>query len=130
MDAGRFESVFKPYPFHKVIRSSMIGLQMAADAKGLELITDFDRNVDVVARTMMYREQGRSEEWINWELACNPHEDAELLGDEMRLVQVVTNLTSNACKVGCYCWRGGPCCYDDLLFSVPCSLPRLVLVDV
>lgn len=99
MDAGRFESVSKPYPFHKVIRSSLIGLQLAADAKGLELITDLDPNIDLVARAAMYREQGKSEEWIAWQLACNPNEDAEVLGDEMRLIQVVTNLTSNACKV-------------------------------
>lgn len=77
----------------------MVGLQMAADSKGLELVTEFDHHIDQVTRAAMYREQGKSEEWIAWQLACNPHEDAEVLGDEMRLVQVVTNLTSNACKV-------------------------------
>lgn len=99
MDAGRFESVSRSFAFHRVIRSSMVGLQLAADAKGLELITDLDPNVDLVARAAFYREQGRSEEWIAWQLECNPNEDAEVLGDEMRLIQVVTNLTSNACKV-------------------------------
>ncbi|KAF8308343.1 hypothetical protein DL93DRAFT_2171193 [Clavulina sp. PMI_390] len=98
MDAGRFESVSKPFAFHKVIRSSMVGLQLLANSKGLELVTDFDRNIDLVARSMMFRAQGQTEEWIAWHLACGPPEDAEVLGDEMRLTQVVTNLTSNAYK--------------------------------
>jgi osomolarity two-component system sensor histidine kinase SLN1 len=126
MDAGRFESVSKPYAFHKVIRSLMVGLQLAAEAKGLEVIADFDPNIDLVARTMMYREQGKSEEWINWQLAYNPHEDAELMGDEMRLVQVVTNLTSNACKVSVVVWpRVGT--RFTLLIAVRSS-PRPVLM--
>lgn len=99
MDAGRFENVYKPFTFHRVIRASMVGLQMAADAKGLDLVTDFDKNIDLVARAASLREAGKTEDWINWALATNPDEDAELLGDEMRLIQVVTNLTSNACKV-------------------------------
>lgn len=99
MDAGRFESVSKPFPFHRVIRASMVGLQLAADSKGLELVTEFDKNIDLVARAATYRGEGKSEDWIQWQLASNPDEDAELMGDEMRLIQVVTNLTSNACKV-------------------------------
>ena len=99
MDAGRFESVSKPYSFHRAIRSSMVGLKMAADAKGLELVIDLDRNIDLTARAAAYREQGRSEEWIAWQLSCTPDEEAFIMGDEMRMIQVVTNLTSNACKV-------------------------------
>ncbi len=88
MDAGRFESVSKPFSFHRTIRSSMIGLQMAADAKGVKLTTEFDRAIDSVARAASYREGGKNEQWIAWQLRCNPDEDAYVLGDEMRLIQV------------------------------------------
>lgn len=42
MDAGRFESVAKPYSFHKVLDSLMVPLRMAAAARQLQLIEDLD----------------------------------------------------------------------------------------
>jgi osomolarity two-component system sensor histidine kinase SLN1 len=42
MDAGKFESVAKPYSFHKVLDSLMVPLRMAAAAKQLQLIEDLD----------------------------------------------------------------------------------------
>jgi hypothetical protein len=92
MDAGRFESVSKPFTFHRTIRSSMVGLQMAADAKGLRLVTEFDPEIDLAARAAAYRGSGKSEEWIAWQLACSPHDDAYVMGDEMRLIQVCISL--------------------------------------
>lgn len=88
MDTGRFESVSKPFSFHRTIRSSMVGLKMAADAKGVQFITEFDREIDLAARAAAYRERGKSEQWIAWQLGCNADEDAYVLGDEMRLIQV------------------------------------------
>ena len=66
MDSGRFESVarvcpwsiqfdctrsytlFKPYPFHQVMRSMFVPLQMATDARHLQLVTDLDESIDKV----------------------------------------------------------------------------------
>lgn len=42
MDAGKFESVAKPYSFHNVLDSLMVPLRMAAAAKQLLLIEDLD----------------------------------------------------------------------------------------
>lgn len=42
MDAGRFESIARPYSFHKVLDSLMVPLRMAAAAKQLQLIEDLD----------------------------------------------------------------------------------------
>ena len=42
MDAGKFESVAKPYSFHNVLDSLMVPLRMAAAAKQLQLIEDLD----------------------------------------------------------------------------------------
>lgn len=99
MDAGRFESVSKPYSFHRAIRSMTVGLKLAGDAKGVQVITQLDKNIDLVARTATYQAMGKSPEWIAWQLATNPDEDGLVVGDEMRMIQVISNLTSNACKV-------------------------------
>ena len=48
MDSGRFESVSRPYQFHKVMRSMFVPLKLATDARGLELVTDLDKNIDLV----------------------------------------------------------------------------------
>lgn len=44
--SGRFESVSKPYAFHTVMRSMLVPLRLAADARGLELISEFDPAID------------------------------------------------------------------------------------
>jgi osomolarity two-component system, sensor histidine kinase SLN1 len=66
----------------------MIGLKMASDAKGLQVIADLDRNVDVVTRTAAFRVQGKTEEWIAGQLSREPDKEAFVMGDEMRLIQV------------------------------------------
>jgi hypothetical protein len=66
MDSGNFESasrvctftfclctlyltyILKPYAFHQVMRSLFIPLRLATDARGLELVTDLDPNIDNV----------------------------------------------------------------------------------
>ncbi|KAF8517934.1 hypothetical protein BU17DRAFT_49029 [Hysterangium stoloniferum] len=98
MDSGRFESVDRPYAFHTVLRSMLVPLQLAANARGLELCTDIDKQIDAVARRAGYEAQGEASECIDQKLATDPSEEGVVVGDEMRLRQVFTNLTSNACK--------------------------------
>ncbi|EKM50704.1 uncharacterized protein PHACADRAFT_188239 [Phanerochaete carnosa HHB-10118-sp] len=98
MDSGRFESVLKPYAFHQVMRSLFIPLRLATDARGLEFVTDFDRNINGVARKALLEARGESAEAIAKQLFENPDEDGIVVGDETRLRQIITNLASNACK--------------------------------
>ena len=51
-----------------------------------------------VARRSSYYAQKRPDAWIEQELADHPDEEGLVVGDEMRLRQIVNNLASNACK--------------------------------
>lgn len=90
MDSGRFESVLKPYAFHKVMRSLMIPLRLATDSRGLQFITDLDKSIDDAARTALYDAMELPENEIAKRMSLD--EDGIVVGDETRLRQIVTNL--------------------------------------
>ncbi|KAI0246901.1 hypothetical protein BJV78DRAFT_91293 [Lactifluus subvellereus] len=93
MDSGRFESVSKPYSFHQVIRGLFVPLRLATDARHLELVTDLDPCIDKVARDAVHVACGLDPEKAPEQLG-----DGLVVGDETRLMQIITNLASNACK--------------------------------
>ncbi|KAG9014389.1 hypothetical protein FRB94_012795 [Tulasnella sp. JGI-2019a] len=99
MDSGRFESVAKPYAFHKVIKSMLVPLHLAADARGQHLQIELDPQIDEIARKTLYKANGDSPDVIEKKLSSSDDEESGMVvGDEHRLRQIVTNLTSNACK--------------------------------
>ncbi|KIM44414.1 hypothetical protein M413DRAFT_442397 [Hebeloma cylindrosporum] len=98
MDSGKFESMSRPYSFHQVMRSLFVPLRLATDARGLQLETALDPNIDIVARRAAYKSTGESDEAILRHMQENPSVDGVVTGDETRLRQIITNLASNACK--------------------------------
>ncbi|KAH9074915.1 hypothetical protein EDB83DRAFT_2218949 [Lactarius deliciosus] len=93
MDSGRFESVSRPYSFHQVMRGLFVPLRLATDARHLELVTDLDPCIDKVAHDAMCLAHG-----LGPGTALDQDAPALVVGDETRLMQIVTNLASNACK--------------------------------
>ncbi|KAI9458429.1 hypothetical protein BJY52DRAFT_430616 [Lactarius psammicola] len=93
MDSGRFESVSRPYPFHQVMRGLFVPLRLATDARHLELVTDLDPCIDKVAHDAVCLARG-----LDPETVLDQDAPALVVGDETRLMQIVTNLASNACK--------------------------------
>lgn len=98
MDSGRFESVARPYTFHKVMRSLFVPLQLATNARRLRFVTDLDKGIDEIARRALYESMGLPAHEIAQRMQLGAEEDGIVVGDETRLRQIVTNMASNACK--------------------------------
>ena len=92
MDAGKFESVSRPYNFHTAIRSAIVPLRLAASTRGLDLEVILDPAIDKIARKAAYQALDQSEEWIRKKMEMVGEEEHEaeglVTGDEMRLRQV------------------------------------------
>ncbi|KDQ62199.1 hypothetical protein JAAARDRAFT_203396 [Jaapia argillacea MUCL 33604] len=80
MDAGKFESSPRPFPLHRAINSIMGPIAVATQAKSINLRVDLDPRIDQI------------------QTPSNSSEGLWVIGDEIRLRQVLTNLTSNAVK--------------------------------
>lgn len=72
MESGMLIQARKPFSFHKTINVVALSFQVQAEAAGLSLTLDLDKNIDSVG-------------------GC-------FVGDEMRLRQITSNLVSNALK--------------------------------
>ena len=101
----------KPYAFHQVMRSLFVPLRLATDARGLQLETDLDPNIDKVCCSFLVHQTmiiipfkkvarqaayeaigGESMESIEKHIEEHPDVDGIVTGDETRLRQIITNL--------------------------------------
>jgi signal transduction histidine kinase/CheY-like chemotaxis protein len=82
MDAGRFESSSQPFNFHRAINALVASLKVAATAKRLNLDVSLDERIDNLPQSIEMHGQRAS----------------YVIGDEIRLRQVLTNIASNAVK--------------------------------
>ncbi|GAA5928468.1 hypothetical protein JCM10213_005744, partial [Rhodosporidiobolus nylandii] len=89
MERGGFSSVSRPFSLHNVMRSIFVPLRLDAAARGLTLETSLDERIDKLALEAAFPDEDIGEVREG---------DGKVMGDEMRLRQVIGNLTSNACK--------------------------------
>jgi osomolarity two-component system sensor histidine kinase SLN1 len=80
------------------MKSLFVPLELTTKARNLTFESELDPNIDILARQASYRAMGENSEAIRRHIKENPDVDGIVLGDEVRLRQIITNLASNACK--------------------------------
>ncbi|KAJ7196860.1 hypothetical protein GGX14DRAFT_375677 [Mycena pura] len=85
MDSGHFETVARPFPLHHSIRAILDQIEVQTGARRLVLVRALDERIDSAALTV-YPDSVEEPEGL-W-----------VLGGELRLHQVLTNLATNAVK--------------------------------
>ncbi|KAJ7471487.1 hypothetical protein B0H11DRAFT_1867672 [Mycena galericulata] len=81
MDSGHFETIARPFPLHHSIRAILDQVEVLTGARNLVLERALDERIDSIPR-----------------LRTNEPEGLWVLGSELRLHQVLTNLATNAVK--------------------------------
>ncbi|TFL07617.1 hypothetical protein BDV98DRAFT_497658 [Pterulicium gracile] len=79
MDAGRFESSQRPFPLHRTLQSTLRLTALATAKKRIQLKLNLDPRLDQISNVI-----SNDELWV--------------IGDDIRLRQVLSNLASNAVK--------------------------------
>ncbi|KAI9099753.1 hypothetical protein DFS34DRAFT_579201, partial [Phlyctochytrium arcticum] len=74
MEDGKLVCAHNQFDFHKVVRSTFVSARAVAENKGVTIVTELDERIDQL------------------------YDSKIIIGDEMRVRQVLSNLTSNACK--------------------------------
>lgn len=95
LERGGFSSVSRPFSLHQAMRSIFGPLRIDTNARGLALEVSLDPRIDFVARRAAYPEDFEGDKA---ESVLLQEGDGIVMGDEMRLRQVVSNLAGNACK--------------------------------
>lgn len=82
----------KPYAFHTVMRSMLVPLKLAADARGLDLISEFDPAIDDTIRKAnrvdeIKRGMGQGDD-KDKALEDEEEEEAVVIGDEVGICSI------------------------------------------
>lgn len=100
MDAGHFESNPRPFPLHHIIKSTLSPVGVATASKNLKLHIDLDKRIDQLSLLRPRNTIFGPNLQVNTGSRDGEKDEGGLwvVGDEIRLRQILTNLASNAVK--------------------------------